>query len=134
VSLAVLFLSAGCSAFVPGDEISRVTSPDSVVDAVLVEVDGGALSSNEQILYIVPKGEKYEKGHELFVGDHIEGLKVFWKQDKFLVIQYDQGRVFRFSSFWESREVQNFRYVVELRLMPTAANFSLSEEDRRLKY
>jgi hypothetical protein len=130
----VLFLSISCSAFVSSEEISRVSSPDSVVDAVLVEVNGGATTSTEYYLYIVPKGEKYKKGYQSLVIDHDKGLKIFWKQDKFLVIEYDEGRILQFRNYWEAREVQNFKYVVELRLVPKTDTFSLSEEDRRLKY
>lgn len=41
IGLVVLFISTSCSAFSSSEEISRITSPDSVVDAVLVEVNGG---------------------------------------------------------------------------------------------
>jgi hypothetical protein len=134
LGLVALFLSISCSALASSKEISRVSSPDSVVDAVLVEVNGGATTDFMYFLYIVPKGGKYEKGSQLFVITHDKGLKIFWERSKFLVIEYDEGKILQFQNYWYSRDVQNLKYVVELRLIPKTGTFSLSEEDRRLKY
>ena len=41
-----------------GQEMSRKTSPDGVLDAVVIENDPGAMSSFIYYLYLVPKGEK----------------------------------------------------------------------------
>jgi hypothetical protein len=130
----ISLLLNGCSDPVSYKEISRTTSPDSVVDAVIIESDAGATTSFAYSLYIVPKGGNFKKGYESFISDHIDGLRVFWKQDRFLIIEYNKGRVFKFQNFWETKELQNFRYVVEIRLVPKTESFSLSEEDRRLKY
>jgi len=92
-------------------EIFRTTSPDSIVDAIIIEADAGATTSFLYSLYIVPKGGKFEKGYETFISDHIDRLRVFWKQNRFLIIEYDKGRVFKFENFWQSKEVQDFRYV-----------------------
>jgi len=136
IAVVVILLLGSCSRATirPEKEILRVPSPDSVVDAILTEGAGNATASNAYFLYIVPKGGKFEVGYELLIVDHVEGLKIFWRQDRFLVIDYAKGRIFKFTNFWESKEVQNARYVVELRLVPKTNAFSLSDEDRRLKY
>lgn len=112
------------------EEIVRVTSPDSVVDAVLVRTDGGATTSFGFHLYIVPVGGEPQVGHELFTADHMVGQKIEWKRPKSLEIQYEEARIFHFSNFWQSKDVQNFGYVVELHLKPLNPS-SLNPKDRR---
>lgn len=112
------------------EEVLRIPSPDSVVDAVLMKTNGGATTSFGYELYIVPSGRKPQKGSESFNADHLDGMNVLWKQTRLLEIQYREGRIFRFTNFWQSKDVENFHYVVELRLVPLTPSFSLSPRDR----
>ena len=107
----------GCET-ISREEIKRITSPDSMVDVVLIRVNAGATTPYAYKLYIVPVGGTPKKGRELFEADKIIGMKIQWKQSKFLEIQYEKGRIFHFTNFWSSKEIENFRYVVELRLVP----------------
>lgn len=95
---------------------------------------GGAITDFVYFLYVVPKGGKYKKGDQSFAITHDKGLKIFWRQNKSLAIEYDEGKILQFQNYWYSQDVQNFKNVVELRLAPRTETFSLSEEDRRLKY
>lgn len=86
------------------------------------------------MLYLVPAGARLrvkEEGDCIFAADHIKGLNIHWKEPQLLEIQYDEARIFQFKNFWQSAEVQNFRYVLEIRLGPTATGFSLPLSDRK---
>ena len=96
-------------------EISRITSPDSTVDAVLIERGVGATVATPSEIYIVPKGEPVS-GEPLLRGDHMDKLTMTWKPSRLLDIGYAKGRIFSFRNFWESAEVQNWTYIVELKL------------------
>ena len=60
-------LTLTCSAFIIGcwqwshDEVSRVASPDGRTDAVLFEENGGATTSFDYVVDVVPHGEKNMK-------------------------------------------------------------------------
>ena len=117
-------------------ETARVTSPDGVVDAVLEEGNGGATTSFSYAIFIVPRGMKFEEksppfehDRAVFSADHQIDLQLVWSKPKFLEIRYEKARVFKFTNFWHSQEVQDFKYVVELRLMPSGKS-SLSERDK----
>ena len=97
-------------------ELARVTSPDEVVDAVLVETNVGATVATPSEVYIVPKGSKVT-GAPILRGDHMEHLNVLWKQPRLLEVSYSKGRIFSFTNFWESADVQNWTYIVEVELV-----------------
>jgi hypothetical protein len=109
----------------PVREIARIQSPDAVVDAVLAERAVGATVATPSEVYIVPHGGKL-KGEPLLRADSMRDLKLSWKQTRFLEMHYSKGRVFSFTNFWESADVQNWKYVVELRLMPASDDYSLN--------
>jgi len=118
------------------EETERIKSPDGVVDAVLVEGNGGATTSFNYAVFIVPSGTKFEEKSEwferqrsLFSADHQKDLQLAWSKPKVLEIRYEKARIFKFSNFWHTQEVQNFEYVVELKLMPSGES-SLAEQDK----
>ena len=52
---------------------------------------------------------------------------------RFLELAYQQARIYQFCNFWNSRDVKDFQYVVEIRLTPPQHEFSLSPRDRWLE-
>ena len=42
-----------------------------------------------------------------------------WSKPRKLEIRYDQARIFSFVNFWQSKDVDNFKYVVEVQLVPS---------------
>jgi hypothetical protein len=62
--------------------------------------------------------------------DHLKGLKIAWLQNQLLELRYDEARISQFKNIWQSKEVRDFKYVVELRLQPTGSDFSLPFGDR----
>ena len=108
-------------------EIERIPSPDNKVEAVLVSSDAGATTSTGFHVFIVPKGSKIETGYEKFIADKVLGIKLSWKKNKLLEIQYESARIFKFSNFWNSQSLQNWNYIVEIKLSPVNEDFSLPE-------
>lgn len=118
-------------------EIERVKSPDGVVDAVLVRGSGGATTGFDFSVFIVPSGipfdeksELFNPESELFSADHWENLKLVWREPKFLEIRYDKARIFKYRNYWRKKEMQDYKYVVEIKLVPTNNKSSLNEEDK----
>jgi hypothetical protein len=97
-------------------EVTRIKSPDSIADAVLIKVNAGATASYAYEVYIIPTGGQPTQGNEIFKADKINGLEIQWIQSKYLEIKYDDGRIFHFSNFWHSKDVDNFRYIVDIEL------------------
>lgn len=105
------------------EEISRVPSPDARVDAVLVRTaGGGATVGYGYNIFIVPRGQSPGRGEERLVADHLKNLTLLWQGPRQLEIRYDEARIFRFSNFWHSKDIDDFNYVVELRLSPTGSS------------
>jgi hypothetical protein len=134
--LTILSFILGCTPL-DGDtsytEINRVTSPDSLVDAVLFQSNSGVTTSFGYRVFILPKGIHLNNdmiGHWVFSADHIDSLSIKWKENKYLEVSYNQARIFGFTNFWQAKEIQNYRYIVEIRLNPITSGFSLSNHDR----
>jgi hypothetical protein len=107
-------LTGGCDSPVL-KELNRFTSPDKVVDVVVAtrETDATAASSTE--LYIVPVG-KEPSGTPLLIADNVKDLNPEWVAPKILIISLSSGRIFQYANFWQSKAVDDFRYVVQIYL------------------
>lgn len=119
-------------------EITRANSPNPAVDAVLISGDGGATTAAEYDLYLVPAGQQVDPRNDgenpaCFTGDHLKGLKLHWRDARLLEIQYEEARIRHFQNMWQHREVSNFNYVVELRLVPDRTDVSLPLKDKVLQ-
>jgi hypothetical protein len=119
------------------EEIQRAKSPDGIVDAVLVRGNAGATTGFVFSVFLVPTGARFdekapafERDRALFRADHHDGLQLVWRKPKFLEIRFAKARIFHFINFWHSQEVQNYSYVVELRLVPLDEGSSLIEKDQ----
>ena len=116
--LLVMVCVAACSS--ASDEMWRVTSPDLKVDAVFMRVGGGGATVGFSYkLFIVPRGAKPGKTGENLLADKIGRVSAVWSQPRKLEIRYDRARIFSFVNFWSTKEIDNFKYVVELQLVPT---------------
>ena len=118
------------------NEVVRIKSPDGKVEAVHIRGNCGATTSFTENIFIVPAGEKTPKpkdDYQRFLADHVDGLELEWREPKVLEIKYNVARIFKFTNFWQSQKVDHFRYVVEIRLVPSKNDFSLSEWDRLIE-
>jgi len=85
----------GCPSF---DEVARSTSPDGQVDAVLVEVNGGATTSFGYRIHVLPKGKAPSDESEaasLYGAARSEsayGANLHWRSGSALVVEYLTAR------------------------------------------
>src|SRR5262245_8952057 len=120
IGLAVLITA--CEYFADEAEVMRVQSPDRVVDVVLVQDrGGGATVGFSYYVHVVPSGQSWQRGHQVFTADRHENLQLAWRGVRRLELCFDNARVFHFKNFWHSRDIQDFRYVVNIRLIEPAA-------------
>lgn len=106
-------------------EIMRVKSPDSKVDAVVITRDVGATSAEATFIYLIPHGRKINENDDdntVFIGDYVKNLNVLWSEWRFLEIHYDEARISKFKNYWESQEVDDYHYHVEIKLFPKEGN------------
>lgn len=96
--------------------IFRSNSPDERVEAILVSININATTPEAYWLYIVPKGSEPQKGFELMRFDRAEDLSILWERPKLLKINYKKARIFYFANFWQSENIDNYNYIVELKL------------------
>lgn len=86
----------------PGrEETARVTSPDGVVDAILIRINPGAFSGYLYHVHIVPKGAQ-SSGAPVLNGKHFVQEKLRWIEPHLLEVQYAKARVFHFGNLWYS--------------------------------
>ena len=110
------------------EEISRARSPDGIVEAILTKSNFGATVDYVYKLYIVPTGATALPDEPIVVADHVVDPNIAWRMPKFLTFSYGKARIFNFTNFWQSKDVQNFSYVVEIRLIPTSDSYSLDTQ------
>jgi hypothetical protein len=115
-------------------EISRVTSPDGVVDAVMIEKNCGAPCSIDHAVFVVPKGQKVPQDSDqaVFSADDISSDKLVWKQSHLLEVSYGRAFVLNFRNvaypFYPTKNDHAPAYRVEIRLAPTSSAFSYLSE------
>jgi hypothetical protein len=115
----VTFALNNCAPAPDEEEKSRIKSPDSIVDVVVTEVKAGATAANPTKIYIVPTGAKFSGENFVLLADRFEIETVEWVGPKQLGISFHSGRIFEYSNFWQSRDVQNFQYIVQIYLTDT---------------
>ncbi|MFI5253408.1 MAG: hypothetical protein ACHQQQ_13365 [Bacteroidota bacterium] len=109
----------------PPVERGRITSPDSLLDAVLLEFPTSALDPYFYKLYIVPRGDtSFDTGSSVFGGEAFEDLKVDWKIPRLIEIHYEYGRIEQFTNYTYFNKFTP-PIEVELRLVPSQFHTSL---------
>ena len=111
-------------------EFSRQTSPDGVLDAVVIQDNPGAFSSYLYDLYLVPKGAKAEGVSAAPpIVDTSEGdaITVNWEKPHFLTVSTGDSHVRFYGNLWYSKRVPD--YYVELTLS-TAGRHYLQENGK----
>jgi hypothetical protein len=124
VAVMLVVLCESCSSE-DVKEIQRVLSPDGQVEAVLATSEPHTTIARTTHLYVVPRGRARTDADLIMVGDYFSGVSIIWKDSRLLQIHYVAGRVFKFKNFWLSKDVENFRHVVEIRLVPRNEDYSL---------
>lgn len=118
LSLGGMIAASGC--INPAAEVlDRIPSGDGRVDALILRTDVAPSGNDVHYVQIVPKGDPPNpRKHDLFRADNVTNFRVAWVSDRVLDIEFGRARIFHFSNFWMSREIDSFGYVVEVRLRP----------------
>jgi len=117
ILLVAMLGLAACSS--DSQEMWRVVSPVSRVDAVFVRFGGPAMVGFSYKLFIVPHGATVPSKGERLLAERVKNLSVAWREGRTLDIRYDEALIYGFMNYWHSKEVDDHKYVVELRLVPT---------------
>ena len=133
IAFVAVFLKCGLSSPCNQTEANRLKSPDGKVEAVQVKSDCGATTSESISVFVVGSGKETEESDLVLSADHTESFSLLWRESKFLEIKYKQARIFQFTNFWQSKDIDNFSYVVEVRETPLSRSKALSESDRWAK-
>jgi hypothetical protein len=119
-------------------ELSRVTSPDADVDAVMIRSDCGARCSTNYSVFLVPKGNRVRENSDqaAFSAVDMSDEHLAWKQPHLLEVAYGRAFILGFQNvsypFKETVKSQKPIYRVEIRLAPISPGFSyLTEADTR---
>ena len=108
--------------------IKRINSPDKIVDVVLVEVNGGTTVADSHRVYIVIHNREIAASDTpIFIADYISDIDIEWTTDNLASIKYNKARIFSFTNFWQSEKLDDWKYIVEVKLVNT------SEDGKALK-
>lgn len=94
-------------------ELLRKSSPDNVVDVVMVRMDCGATTDYSYQVYLTPHGGEVSE-YPIFIADKVSNIDISWKAEKSLQISYDRARIFKFKNFWQTKEIDDFQYIVSI--------------------
>jgi hypothetical protein len=87
-------------------ELSRISSPDARLEAIILE-DGGSGVKNGILIFLEPAGTKIADYDACdFSADKVHGLSVRWISAKVLEIHYAKARIFEFRNIWTSKELE----------------------------
>ncbi|RYE15655.1 MAG: hypothetical protein EOP45_18285 [Sphingobacteriaceae bacterium] len=114
-------------------ELKRVRSPDKKVDAVLVETNAGATTSYSNKVFLVMPGKRIVEDdlqYAVFSADHYQNIAIKWEANRQLLISYYKARIFNYTNFWQTGELENWNYVVEVKLQCSSTNGQLSDMDQ----
>jgi hypothetical protein len=124
----------GCNRVSQTEELQRKTSPDRMVDAVLIrEAYGGAVGGFEWKVLLVARGTDIgrERQKPVLVADTLTGGELHWVQGHLLEVSYDRATINLFKNLWCSDSLQQHPrslYCTEVRLHPIAS-FSVLAPD-----
>lgn len=115
------------------DEVVRLSSPDGVLDAVVMRVNPGAFSSFLYNLYLVPKGANRIEGGEdpILCTSEGDAPTIRWEKPHFLDVDIGNSHVTFFANLWYSNKVND--YYVELNLS-TANGKHYLQDNGRLRF
>ena len=103
------------------EEFSRQTSPDGILDAVVIQRNPGAFSSYLYDLYLVPKGRNVGEDPASVSTSEGDAIRVNWEMAHFLAVNSGNSHVKFFGNLWYSSRVPD--YYVELTLSTAGKHY-----------
>ena len=94
--------------------IARITSPDSLVDAIILRKGGNATVGFSYQVYLVQAGLNPENNTHIFYTDKCDSISIKWKKSKLLEILYKNSRITNFRNYWQHKQLNNYKYVVNI--------------------
>jgi hypothetical protein len=126
-AIALVAYAAFSCGPLPMKEIQRLPSPDGLVDAVLVMRPTAVVAPDVYELYIVPHKGRPRKREMVLRGDKFLDARLAWERPRLLDVYYSQAHIGFFLNAWQSFDVDNLKYVVEIRLVPPAGKFAIPD-------
>lgn len=114
IAASMLVSCGGAANLCSTNELSRSSSPNGRVDAVVVETDCGATTRKAHKVHLVTSGQEFDDDRFVFLSDRTQGLSVEWEGDHTLILSYLNARIFQFTNFWSSEKLDNHRYEVKI--------------------
>ena len=99
-------------------EERRISSPDGKVDAVLASYSSSLSSTSYYLFLVLPDSsiDHINLDYSQLTIDNQRDLEISWIKNRLLNISFSHARIFHFSNTWESADIDNWNYVVELKL------------------
>ena len=115
-------------------EVTRATSPDGAVDAVMVGSGCGPMCADTYLVTVVPKGDQTPADVQRYVfsADDMVDAQIHWKEAHLLEITYKKAFINDFRNvsypFAKFGDQASWEYKVELRLAPSSQGFSYLQD------
>lgn len=114
--LLLSILLSACTEPCSDEVISQAVDLEKKTAAIHLVRNCGATTGYAHQIYIVAPGTTYDDATPIFVADKVDNLAITWSGKRTLEISYDSARIFNFTNFWQSSEVDNFQYVIKVSL------------------
>lgn len=99
-------------------EVERSTSPDHLLDAVVVESQPGFSIETYSYRIYIARAKSRILGAPILEATNLEGLNVNWASPRLLDLSYSSACIATFRNHWSSINVGHGNYDVEIRLKP----------------
>jgi hypothetical protein len=113
--IAAILLSS-CADPCIDEVMSQAADAQQKTEFVHVRTNCGATTGFFHQIFIVAAGARYQDESPIFAADKAEHIAVKWLDAQTLEISSDSARIFNFKNFWQSKNVDNFQYVIQVKL------------------
>lgn len=115
--LYCLFLLSACDSNMCEEEVlARTANDNKKVELVYLRVNCGATTNFSHKVFLVPFGGNIEESKPIFVADKVRKLDIDWNNNQIITIEFENARIFQFTNFWHSSNVDNFEFIVDIKL------------------
>lgn len=116
ITMSIAVVLSGCGTTCSDEVLQSVISPSKKVESFHVRRNCGATTGYSHHIYIAPTGRSYEKSEPVLTADKVSLMEAKWEDAKTLRIIYGSARIFHFTNFWHSKDVDNFEHIIQVRL------------------
>lgn len=95
-------------------KLSEESTLNGRINAVVSEKDCGATTSDVIRVHLLSSSSDVDEDKFIFLADHVEELSVTWITEKTLLIEYKKARIFQFTNFWQSEELDHYNTTISI--------------------